>query len=604
MTFNTPELDVKKARRIFRRKKKQVIAITETADQQIDQLLFRRLTRLANIRKFLIGWLGLIAIIVFGLSVQIKNVGNYYLKDSAVEGGTYKEGIIGSFTNANPIYATSQVDVSVSKLVFSSLFTYDSKNEIVGDLVQDYTISNNDKTYTITLKPNVKWHDGSRLTSKDVLFTYQVIQNADAKSPLFSSWQGVKVTAVDELTVVFELPTAFSPFIYSMTNGIIPEHKLKDKPIASLRSENFNTIDAIGSGPFKMGTIDVLGNRPEEREESIALNRFDDYYRGPAKLDKIIIRSFRDEQSLAKAFLGKELNAASTLSNILTEGNSDNTIKVQNIPLTSIVMLFLNNSSETLSNKKIRQALSNATDVEAIKTGLGYELKPANSPLLIGQLGYDPERVQRSFNIDEANKLLDEAGWLKNDSGKRVKDGKVLAIRLVAQSLSEYSFVAQKVQEQWSNLGLSVDVTLQSEEDMQSGTIPQHDYDVLLYGIAIGKDPDVFAYWHSSQADVRSQSRLNLSEFKNTVADESLEAGRTRVDPTVRAIKYRPFLDAWRDEAPAIALYQPRYRFVVRGTFEGFKSSEFNSAIDRYATVRDWMIRTDKTVKTQEDLKD
>lgn len=604
MTFNTPELDVKKARRIFRRKKKQVIAITETADQQIDQLLFRRLTRLANIRKFLIGWLGLIAIIVFGLSVQIKNVGNYYLKDSAVEGGTYKEGIIGSFTNANPIYATSQVDVSVSKLVFSSLFTYDSKNEIVGDLVQDYTISNNDKTYTITLKPNVKWHDGSRLTSKDVLFTYQVIQNADAKSPLFSSWQGVKVTAVDELTVVFELPTAFSPFIYSMTNGIIPEHKLKDKPIASLRSENFNTIDAIGSGPFKMGTIDVLGNRPEEREESIALNRFDDYYRGPAKLDKIIIRSFRDEQSLAKAFLGKELNAASTLSNILTEGNSDNTIKVQNIPLTSIVMLFLNNSSETLSDKKIRQALSNATDVEAIKTGLGYELKPANSPLLIGQLGYDPERVQRSFNIDEANKLLDEAGWLKNDSGKRVKDGKVLAIRLVAQSLSEYSFVAQKVQEQWSNLGLSVDVTLQSEEDMQSGTIPQHDYDVLLYGIAIGKDPDVFAYWHSSQADVRSQSRLNLSEFKNTVADESLEAGRTRVDPTVRAIKYRPFLDAWRDEAPAIALYQPRYRFVVRGTFEGFKSSEFNSAIDRYATVRDWMIRTDKTVKTQEDLKD
>jgi peptide/nickel transport system substrate-binding protein len=604
MTFNTPELDVKKARRIFRRKKKQVIAITETADQQIDQLLFRRLTRLANIRKFLIGWLGLIAIIVFGLSVQIKNVGNYYLKDSAVEGGTYKEGIIGSFTNANPIYATSQVDVSVSKLVFSSLFTYDSKNEIVGDLVQDYTISNNDKTYTITLKPNVKWHDGSRLTSKDVLFTYQVIQNADAKSPLFSSWQGVKVTAVDELTVVFELPTAFSPFIYSMTNGIIPEHKLKDKPIASLRSENFNTIDAIGSGPFKMGTIDVLGNRPEEREESIALNRFDDYYRGPAKLDKIIIRSFRDEQSLAKAFLGKELNAASTLSNILTEGNSDNTIKVQNIPLTSIVMLFLNNSSETLSDKKIRQALSNATDVEAIKTGLGYELKPANSPLLIGQLGYDPERVQRSFNIDEANKLLDEAGWLKNDSGKRVKDGKVLAIRLVAQSLSEYSFVAQKVQEQWSNLGLSVDVTLQSEEDMQSGTIPQHDYDVLLYGIAIGKDPDVFAYWHSSQADVRSQSRLNLSEFKNTVADESLEAGRTRVDPTVRSIKYRPFLDAWRDEAPAISLYQPRYRFVVRGTFEGFKSSEFNSAIDRYATVRDWMIRTDKTVKTQEDLKD
>ena len=83
---------------------------------------------------------------------------------------------------------------------------------------------------------------------------------------------------------------------------------------------------------------------------------------------------------------------------------------------------------------------------------------------------------------------------------------------------------------------------MQQPEELQA-TLSRHTYDVLLYGISIGKDPDVFAYWHSSQANILSPNRLNLSEYKSTIADRALEAGRTRSDTTLRSVKYKSFLD-------------------------------------------------------------
>jgi len=137
---------------------------------------------------------------------------------------------------------------------------------------------------------------------------------------------------------------------------------------------------------------------------------------------------------------------------------------------------------------------------------------------------------------------------------------------------------------------------MQSDTELQT-TLSLHSYDALLYGIELGPDPDVFAYWHSSQADARAQQRLNFSEYKSPASDAALEAGRTRSDPTIRAIKYRPFLEAWRNDAPAISLYQPRFLYVTHGQLFGFEPTVMNSGLDRYANVENWMIREEKTVK-------
>ena len=142
-------------------------------------------------------------------------------------------------------------------------------------------------------------------------------------------------------------------------------------------------------------------------------------------------------------------------------------------------------------------------------------------------------------------------------------------------------------------LGVKLDVQLQDSSDFQS-TINYHSYDAVLNGISIGVDPDVFVYWDSSQADPRSSHRLNLSEYKNGTADSALESGRTRIDPGLRVIKYKPFLQEWQKDAPAIGLYQPRLLYLTNGPVAGLSENPITSPTDRFINVQNWQIREAK----------
>ena len=82
----------------------------------------------------------------------------------------------------------------------------------------------------------------------------------------------------------------------------------------------------------------------------------------------------------------------------------------------------------------------------------------------------------------------------------------------------------------------------------------------------------------------------NLSEYKNTEADTALSAGRTRLDPVLRRVKYAPFLAAWQTDVPAVGLYQPRDLYITNGTVFGLTTSNINSSADRYNNVNNWEI--------------
>jgi peptide/nickel transport system substrate-binding protein len=114
----------------------------------------------------------------------------------------------------------------------------------------------------------------------------------------------------------------------------------------------------------------------------------------------------------------------------------------------------------------------------------------------------------------------------------------------------------------------------------------------VLHGITIGGDPDVFVYWDSSQTDIRSANRLNFSEYKSSSSDEALQAGRSTIDPKLRAIKYHAFLTNWKTDAPAMGLYQPRFLYITRGDVYGLNDHSINTGIGRFSNVSDWMIRT------------
>jgi len=585
-----------KARRVLRKQKRAVEQATAQADDSIERLFLKRFNRLLRVRRFVIVWIGFVFLLGSGVFWQLGTLDNFYLKSSPVAGGTYREGIIGVFTNSNPLFATGSVDSSISRLVFSSLFVANGQGELIGDLASGIEVDDLGRVYTVSLNDTIRWHDGEAFDADDVVFTYETIQDPEARSPLLASWKGVDVTKVDSMTVKFELPNTFSSFQFALTNGIVPEHILSKEDPADLRSSSFNALDAIGTGPFTIRTIEVVGTDIDTRQERIAMSAYDQYHANAPGVDSVVVRSYRSDEAMIKDFEDQIIQSMVGYSGSI-EDITNQDIRVVSAPLTSSVMVFLNNTNPILSDQKVRQALVHATDVESIRQTLNFQPVQSDSPFLKSQFPYNPDIVQLPFDPIRASVLLDEAGWVVGADGIRSKDGVQLKLRFVSQSLSDYAAIAQLLQKEWANIGVDVEAILQPEADIQSGALARRDYDVFLYGISIGYDPDVFAYWHSSQTDPNAQTRLNLSEYKSDIADEALEAGRTRTDTDLRKVKYEPFLRAWRDDAPAIALYQPRFTMIVRGTFEGFDTGQLKQPVDRYRSISNWKIRNDQVIK-------
>jgi peptide/nickel transport system substrate-binding protein len=355
----------------------------------------------------------------------------------------------------------------------------------------------------------------------------------------------------------------------------------------------FNTTQPIGSGPFKWQSVAVTGNNVDDRQQQISLLPNDDYYKGRPKLGEFVIRTFLDESHMLSSFNNGELTSIAGVQDLPEEQKNNLGISEYSISVTGAVMVFFNNSDPILNNGQVRKALVSAANQIEVLASLGYPAIIVKSPFLRGMVGYEASVLQRSYNTAEANSLLDAAGWPKGADGIRIKDGKQLSIVLNTLDNIEYATVAGQLQKQWKEVGISVSVNSLEQADLQNA-IQNRSYGMLLYGISLGVDPDQFAYWHSSQADILASRRLNFSNYSSKTADASLEAGRTRLDANLRAAKYKPFLDAWREDAPALALYQPRYLYISRGKVFNFDVRTINTPADRFANVHNWMIRTER----------
>jgi peptide/nickel transport system substrate-binding protein len=576
--------------RRIRRQQHQVEDLGVLTEQQLEQNFFKRLNKFALIWRFVTAWVLLVVLILGCLVAQNQALSNYYQRLGPVPGGIYSEGIIGSFTNANPLYATSDVDATVARLVFSGLFKYDNDNKLVGDLAESWQVDDKGSTYTIKLRPNLKWQDGKPLTASDVAFTYRTIQNPDAQSPFNASWQNITVTAVDSRTVTFKLANALSSFIYTLTNGIVPAHILEDVPIGDLRSISFNTSRPIGAGPFAWDAIEVSGNTPETAEVRVALHPSTYYWNGAPKLKSYVVHSFAKQQAMEDSYKRRDITAIAGLPSVPKSISGGDTV-VRNIRLNAATMVFFKTSSGVLSDVKVRQALVKGIDQATVLKKLAYPTRPVKEPLLQGQVGYNPAYAQASFNLAQAKTDLAADGWTPGSNGILQKDKQKLMFNLYADDNPEYVTISKELARQWRQIGVEARVNIQPSSDFKN-TLSYHTYDAVLHGISIGSDPDVFVYWDSSQTDIRSANRLNFSEYKSTAADTALQAGRSRQDPALRTIKYQPFLAAWQQDAPALGLYQPRYLYITHGEVYGLEDHSINAGIDRLSNVDQWMIRT------------
>lgn len=585
-------------RRMFRRRQKQVEAATQLAETHFDDNFIGRIERLLDVQRFVIGWLFLVVLITILTIFQTVGLNQYYLKLGPVPGGVYNEGMVGTFSNANPIYATGAVDTSLSRLIFAGLFKYDDSDQLVGDLAKGYSLDDTGRVYTVHLKNKLTWHDGKPLTSHDVVFTYNLIKNPDTRSPLFTSWQGIEVSAPDEQTVVFRLPNALTAFPYSLTNGIVPQHILDSVPVSQLRASSFNTTKPVGAGPFAWDALQ-LGNsvKPGSNNASVSLKAFSGYNGGEPKLKGFVLHVYDNDERVIKAYKQRNIEAIAGLKNVPEELHNDSSTVVHNFPPTAETMVFFKTNVPILSDVQVRRALVYGADRTAVLSALGYSVRPVRSPLLIGQLAYDKTYEQPVYDPTTANQILDKAGWIRGKDGVRVKDGQRLQFQVLAEDNHDDRVALRTLQISWRGIGVVMLPALQQTSDFQS-SVETHSYSALLYGISVGQDPDVFVYWDSSQADIRSSNRLNFSEYKSTAADTSLESGRTRQDPLIRAVKYKGFLKAWQEDAPALGLYQPTTLYLTRGRVAGLKDHLINTDADRYYSVNEWAVKTGNIPKS------
>ena len=449
----------------------------------------------------------------------------YFASTKAVPnfGGEYSEGIVAQPRYINPILSqTSEADASISEVVYSGLFTYDKNGKLVKQLLDDYTISDDGRLYTMTLKRGVKWHDGEELIADDVLYTIQAIQNPAYKSPLRSNWLSVDVATVDRYTLTFSLKKSYFGFLENLTVGILPKHIWEN-----IASENFLLADynlaPVGSGPYRFSDSgkDSSGNML-----SYELSAFDGYFEGPPFIAKIVFHFYPDEQSLLDAYNRKEvLGINSVTPGNLAQLTERKSTRVYEISIPRIFAVFFNiTKNAALAHDEVRTALALATDREAIiRDVLLGKGQPADTALLSFMNGYALDAAFPRFDEGAANALLDEKDWKRGEDGIRAKGGTVLAFELMVPDWPELVRTADILREEWGKIGAKVTVTVERASDLQQSAIRPREYQALLFGEAAMIDSDPYSFWHSSQ---KHDPGLNLALFDNKNVDETLLALR------------------------------------------------------------------------------
>ncbi len=555
------------------------------------RFVFKRWDNFREVRRRIALWVLAIGVVIGAAGIQFLWYQQEYRVTASATDGTYAEAVLGPVDTLNPIFARSSAEESAGELLFSRLLTYDETGNLNFDLADSMKISEDGKSYTISIRPDARWSDGTYVRARDVVFTVNLLQNAATRSTL-TGWNDVKATTVDDRTVLFELPGVYAAFPHALRFlPILPERELRDIEPAQLRESNFSS-QPIGSGPFAvrlLQDVDAANGR-----KIVHMVRNDNYYKGATKLSRLQLHVYKDTDAIKRALATSEVNAASDLPVVTADSVNKQRYTVENHPINSGVYALFNTISPALQDQKVRQALQIGTDTQAVRNGISKNLPALDLPIVASQLsGQVPSAP--AFNVKQAITLLDQAGWVL-DGSTRKKDGQPLTLNIVTTKNPDFEKALESLSSQWRALGITVTTNIVDPADQSQNVtrdiLQPRRYDVLLYQLTIGGDPDVYAYWHSTQA----AGGFNFSNYKSAIADDALASARNRTEPDLRNAKYMTFAKQWLNDVPAIGLYQATTQYVHTGSVHAIPSTAMLiSAADRYQTVQYWSVG-DRTV--------
>lgn len=537
--------------------------------------------------------------VLSGLTLLWK-VSEAFLVNVPIQGGTLSEGVVGNPRFINPVLALSEADKNLTSLIYSGLVRLTPNGEIESDLAKSIDVSENKLTYTVTLKDDIFFHDGNPVTADDVLFTIQKIADPLIKSPRRGNWDGVSVEKVDGRTLTFTLKRPYTPFIYNLTTGILPRHIWKNVTADEFSFSQFNTFP-VGSGLYKVARVERNeGGIPDYYELAPFKN---DGERTPY-VESFVFRFYPSESALIDAYNSGEVESVGGISPENLAELETKHAKVIHSPLPRVFAVFFNqNQSKALLDKSVRQALNLASPRNEIVTDVlgGYGVA-IDSPLPAFALGAAKKSASASSTeerLAEAKKLLADNGWKMNEETgileKKTSGGTIpLSFSLSTGDAEELKKVALALAQTWEKLGARIEVlTFETGELNQSVIRPRH-FDALLFGEVVGREADLYPFWHSSQ---RNDPGLNIALYANSKADRLLEEARSAADPVEAEESYASFAEELRKDLPAIFLYSPSYLYVVPEKVKGVALASLSVSQDRFLSIRDWYVETDKVWK-------
>jgi len=499
-------------------------------------------------------------------------------------GGDYIEGVAGQPEYVNPVTATSETDRDLVKMIYSNIY----------DIADKIEVSSDTKTWTVRLKENLHWQDGEQLTSDDVIFTVQEIQNKDAYSPLFENWTGIAVSRVSELELQFSLAKPYAFFSDNLRNlYILPKHLYADIPAGNWRLSDYN-LKPIGSGPYSFVSYE---KRPDGFVTAYHIKRWGDYFGTKPLIENFDFKFSNNKDLLIKSFNAAQIDGfGGALPEDIASMGRPYDLFVFRTP--SYYAVFLNQSQNTvLEDPAVREALSSSIDrnnlVNNALNGFG---KSDNGPI-------PPDAMYNTFtsstsSSDFATTLLDNAGWKIGDNGfrsKTIKRGSIpLAITITVPQIDFLIKTAGIIKDAWQNIGVQVTVVPDSPQNIADATIPNRAYDALLFGNVLGPSSDLYSFWDSSES---LSPGLNLSMYNNSNADSILESIRETSNDSSRMQQFVKIQNIITSDYPAVFLYSPDYLYITDKSIRGITTGLLSDPSDRFRNAGSWYLNTTIVLK-------
>lgn len=441
------------------------------------------------------------------------------------------------------------------------------------------------------------------------------MQDPTVKSPKRPIWDGVSIQKIDSRKISFTLRQAYAPFIENFTVGIIPQHIWKNVPSDEFSFSELN-VEAIGSGPYK---VDKVKRNSFGLSTYYGLRAFDKYALGHPFVKNIVLYFYQTETELLKAFEDGVVNSMSGVSPGNLDGLSLDDSQTLTSTLPRVFGIFFNqNQASVFLHKEVREALSVAIDRDRIIDNVLFGYATAiDSPVPVKNIvSTSTTATQTTANsgseandqktspvtsprVERALTILTNAGWTLNEKSgiMEKKTGSTvttLSFSVATADAVELRRTAELTKEDWEKIGASVEIKVSDIGDLNQNVIRPRKFDAILFGEVVGRELDLFPFWHSSQ---RNDPGLNIALYANITADKILENLRLTQDRDEREKDVREFEALFKKDLPAAFVYSPHFIYVVPEKLRNVRLGELSHPGERYLDVHEWFIETNKVWK-------